>query len=868
MVEQSVRTPSPQSQSSVFNPDRSINADVLAANYGLRVEDAQKQVNYGKWKGSMAEMLDNAACPVGGRVKNAFEKDGIGGVLKTFDTFRTLGVDIRVSQETIDMHQNGFFKPAEPSLEEQTNTPTVIRDSESTGIEDVNNLAEDGEQKIAQPILDTIQDTTLDLKQEDPGIVPNPELSISSATVRQDISQDKTKSVDPSSKQDQALVVSHQANVYVLPREESLSNTEHNEQAGEAYGVVARAVVAPNVKIDEKQPLGNVSPRQTVISSPEFSLRYTPSEPSPSETAVMTPIPAVQEAALSSNSQRSSKLAEAINTPAALFTMAASRIGESAVRAEQKPKRFPVDVSAGVPSELPETEQQKKRTENLRIQKNFQSDKQEKKVTRQFEQPVPAMSSRKEERGNERDNRSAQVHLHQEAVAVTKKRVPENVRRNGYRQETTPVVIPGELIKALNSVGKLQTENVDNTYQRERRRNQRTESKDQIEPPVIIAISEGFLDTVSRLVKEYDSVQPKKSGGERVRRAARQEAANENRHTLAVTRNERKITIFSSKGGTENRSHHVKPPIMTLTELNDAFIYMAGFIQIKERGALIKYDKNKKPGSEAEVIISAEMMEFVKAILLQPSVSDRKRLNKTRSTESANVQQSIASHKLENIEASVATEAEEKTGLGKEWSITFLTNDENKKKLTVDSKQLLKSHELLKAFMKKDNQGKGRYQEGGQMGSATSFMAESGVQELYNAGEFMLSEGVAKVLENGKGNGRRRLKDAYTSKTEKSSKEQFVILSSKGREIRIEINKLRKIMELYEKEKMANSDSAFNPNEQAPEEIIQEDNQSASDGNKLFDWFYCQILFYIIFSLQGAEVKDLWFSSQVLTYDT
>lgn len=98
---------SPQSKSSLFNQDGSINESILAKRFGLGVEEAQQEVSFGGRNGTVAEMLNDAKCPVGGIIEGAYEEGGIDGVVKQFGLLKMMDpkFEVKVTEQTIEREQ-------------------------------------------------------------------------------------------------------------------------------------------------------------------------------------------------------------------------------------------------------------------------------------------------------------------------------------------------------------------------------------------------------------------------------------------------------------------------------------------------------------------------------------------------------------------------------------------------------------------------------------------------------------------------------------------------------------------------------------------------------------------------------------------
>jgi hypothetical protein len=64
----------------VFHQDGSLNEAFLNDHFGIGVEEAAQQVSFGSYTGTVAQMLGDERCPVGGMVSTAYQEKGIAGV--------------------------------------------------------------------------------------------------------------------------------------------------------------------------------------------------------------------------------------------------------------------------------------------------------------------------------------------------------------------------------------------------------------------------------------------------------------------------------------------------------------------------------------------------------------------------------------------------------------------------------------------------------------------------------------------------------------------------------------------------------------------------------------------------------------------
>lgn len=63
----------PTTQTVELSPEQTEQAELLQANFGLSWEEGQQEVQAGKYRGTLAEMLLDPECPVGGPVENAYK---------------------------------------------------------------------------------------------------------------------------------------------------------------------------------------------------------------------------------------------------------------------------------------------------------------------------------------------------------------------------------------------------------------------------------------------------------------------------------------------------------------------------------------------------------------------------------------------------------------------------------------------------------------------------------------------------------------------------------------------------------------------------------------------------------------------------
>lgn len=95
------------SQEAVFFEDGSLNETFLQQRFGIGVEEAMQQVAFGNYTGTVAQMLSDERCPIGGIVEGAYQARGIEGVEEKFKTFTLLDpkFKVEISSTTLDREQ-------------------------------------------------------------------------------------------------------------------------------------------------------------------------------------------------------------------------------------------------------------------------------------------------------------------------------------------------------------------------------------------------------------------------------------------------------------------------------------------------------------------------------------------------------------------------------------------------------------------------------------------------------------------------------------------------------------------------------------------------------------------------------------------
>ncbi len=90
-------------EETILLPDGTLNENFLREQYGLGAEEAMQTVNFGSYSGTVAQMLGDERCPVGGMVKAAYREKGLEGVEGTFKSLGALDPNFKpiISESTI-----------------------------------------------------------------------------------------------------------------------------------------------------------------------------------------------------------------------------------------------------------------------------------------------------------------------------------------------------------------------------------------------------------------------------------------------------------------------------------------------------------------------------------------------------------------------------------------------------------------------------------------------------------------------------------------------------------------------------------------------------------------------------------------------
>jgi hypothetical protein len=65
--------------------------------YGMSSEEGRQYIEFGTWKGTVAQMLADDRCPVGANVRTAHEERGIEGVQQTFEGLKMMGAKAEIT---------------------------------------------------------------------------------------------------------------------------------------------------------------------------------------------------------------------------------------------------------------------------------------------------------------------------------------------------------------------------------------------------------------------------------------------------------------------------------------------------------------------------------------------------------------------------------------------------------------------------------------------------------------------------------------------------------------------------------------------------------------------------------------------------
>jgi hypothetical protein len=99
--------PTSQPSEVIIQPDGSLNEALLGERYGIGVEEAGQEVTFGSYTGTVAQMLSDERCPVGGMVQSAYQEKGIDGVAEKLKTLSQLDprFSVKIAPETLQREQ-------------------------------------------------------------------------------------------------------------------------------------------------------------------------------------------------------------------------------------------------------------------------------------------------------------------------------------------------------------------------------------------------------------------------------------------------------------------------------------------------------------------------------------------------------------------------------------------------------------------------------------------------------------------------------------------------------------------------------------------------------------------------------------------
>jgi hypothetical protein len=94
-------------QEAIFHQDGSLNEAFLNDRFGIGVEEAAQQVSFGSYTGTVAQMLGDERCPVGGMVSTAYREKGIAGVAEKLKALGEMDpkFSVEITEATIEREQ-------------------------------------------------------------------------------------------------------------------------------------------------------------------------------------------------------------------------------------------------------------------------------------------------------------------------------------------------------------------------------------------------------------------------------------------------------------------------------------------------------------------------------------------------------------------------------------------------------------------------------------------------------------------------------------------------------------------------------------------------------------------------------------------
>jgi hypothetical protein len=91
----------------VFHQDGSLNEVSLGERFGIGVDVAMQEVTFGRYRGTVAQMLADGGCPVGEMVSTAYQEKGIAGVAEKFKALSEMdpNFSVEIPAATIEREQ-------------------------------------------------------------------------------------------------------------------------------------------------------------------------------------------------------------------------------------------------------------------------------------------------------------------------------------------------------------------------------------------------------------------------------------------------------------------------------------------------------------------------------------------------------------------------------------------------------------------------------------------------------------------------------------------------------------------------------------------------------------------------------------------
>ncbi|HSX23620.1 MAG TPA: hypothetical protein VLE74_00780 [Candidatus Saccharimonadales bacterium] len=121
----------------VFHTDGSLNTERLRELYGLGVEEAMQEVEWGSYKGTVAQMLDERPgvkpCPVGKVARDAYKENGIDGVAEQLDNLGKMDpkFSVKISETTMEREREKKNLIQTPETKPLTRQSETIKSKET-----------------------------------------------------------------------------------------------------------------------------------------------------------------------------------------------------------------------------------------------------------------------------------------------------------------------------------------------------------------------------------------------------------------------------------------------------------------------------------------------------------------------------------------------------------------------------------------------------------------------------------------------------------------------------------------------------------------------------------------------------------------